>query len=172
VPYVLPGEEVRANAKSKKKKLIWAELLEVTSPRKSAKKQSALIFRNAEAATISTSLQRPLRAVSIAIRFRCMFHNRAIPRDSAEPRKRFAQNVSLEPQTAPLQGCADMAASAFLKMRRTLLFRALRGRSDPSQFGPDQFLLFSISRSPALLPRQNIRHENGITIGVCQPSPP
>jgi 23S rRNA (uracil1939-C5)-methyltransferase len=32
VPYVLPGEEVRANTKSKKKKLIWAELLEVTSP--------------------------------------------------------------------------------------------------------------------------------------------
>jgi len=32
VPYVLPGEKVRANAKSKKKKLIWAELLEVTSP--------------------------------------------------------------------------------------------------------------------------------------------
>ena len=31
VPYVLPGEEVRATAKSKKKKLIWAELLEVTS---------------------------------------------------------------------------------------------------------------------------------------------
>jgi len=31
VPYVLPGEEVRAAAKSKKKKLIWAELLEVTS---------------------------------------------------------------------------------------------------------------------------------------------
>ena len=34
VPYVLPGEEVRANAKSKKKKLVWAELLEVTSPAK------------------------------------------------------------------------------------------------------------------------------------------
>src|SRR3979490_3153736 len=34
VPYVLPGEEVRASAKSKKKKLIWAELLEVTSPAK------------------------------------------------------------------------------------------------------------------------------------------
>jgi 23S rRNA (uracil1939-C5)-methyltransferase len=34
VPYVLPGEEVRAKAKSKKKKLIWAELLEVTSPAK------------------------------------------------------------------------------------------------------------------------------------------
>src|SRR5260370_1015893 len=32
VPYVLPGEQVRANAKSKKKTLIWAELLEVTSP--------------------------------------------------------------------------------------------------------------------------------------------
>jgi 23S rRNA (uracil1939-C5)-methyltransferase len=32
VPYVLPGEEVRAVAKSKKKKLIWAQLLEVTSP--------------------------------------------------------------------------------------------------------------------------------------------
>ncbi len=31
VPFVLPGEEVRAAAKSKKKKLIWAELLEVTS---------------------------------------------------------------------------------------------------------------------------------------------
>ena len=34
VPYVLPGEEVRANAKSKKKKLIWANLLEVTTPAK------------------------------------------------------------------------------------------------------------------------------------------
>src|SRR5438093_1062702 len=34
VPYVLPGEEVRANAKSRKKKLVWAELLEVTSPAK------------------------------------------------------------------------------------------------------------------------------------------
>jgi len=31
VPYVLPGEEVRAAAKSKKKKLVWAQLLEVTS---------------------------------------------------------------------------------------------------------------------------------------------
>src|SRR5712691_6967591 len=34
VPYVLPGEEVRAAAKTKKKKLIWAELLEVTSAAK------------------------------------------------------------------------------------------------------------------------------------------
>jgi 23S rRNA (uracil1939-C5)-methyltransferase len=32
VPYVLPGEEVRAATKSKKKKMIWAQLLEVTSP--------------------------------------------------------------------------------------------------------------------------------------------
>src|SRR3984893_5597785 len=31
VPYVLPGEQVRASTKSKKKKLIWANLLEVTS---------------------------------------------------------------------------------------------------------------------------------------------
>lgn len=32
VPYVLPGEEVRAATKSRQKKLVWAELLEVTSP--------------------------------------------------------------------------------------------------------------------------------------------
>ncbi len=31
VPYVLPGEEVRAAAKSKKKKMVWTQLLEVTS---------------------------------------------------------------------------------------------------------------------------------------------
>jgi 23S rRNA (uracil1939-C5)-methyltransferase len=31
VPYVLPGEQVRATAKSKKKKLVWADLLEITS---------------------------------------------------------------------------------------------------------------------------------------------
>jgi 23S rRNA (uracil1939-C5)-methyltransferase len=31
VPYVLPGEQVRAAAKSKKKKMVWAQLLEVTS---------------------------------------------------------------------------------------------------------------------------------------------
>ena len=31
VPYVLPGEEVRAAAKSKRKKVVWAKLLEVTS---------------------------------------------------------------------------------------------------------------------------------------------
>ncbi|HTT33241.1 MAG TPA: 23S rRNA (uracil(1939)-C(5))-methyltransferase RlmD [Methylomirabilota bacterium] len=34
VPYVLPGEEVRAAAKTKKKKLVWAELLEVSTPAK------------------------------------------------------------------------------------------------------------------------------------------
>lgn len=34
VPYVLPGEAVRASTKSKKKKLIWANLVEVTSPAK------------------------------------------------------------------------------------------------------------------------------------------
>jgi 23S rRNA (uracil1939-C5)-methyltransferase len=34
VPYVLPGEEVRAATKTKQKKLVWAELLEVTSPAK------------------------------------------------------------------------------------------------------------------------------------------
>lgn len=34
VPYVLPGEEVRATARSKKKKLIWAKLLEITSAAK------------------------------------------------------------------------------------------------------------------------------------------
>ncbi|HYL65250.1 MAG TPA: class I SAM-dependent RNA methyltransferase, partial [Candidatus Methylomirabilis sp.] len=31
VPYVLPGESVRAAEKSKKKKVVWANLLEVTS---------------------------------------------------------------------------------------------------------------------------------------------
>lgn len=34
VPYVLPGEEVRAATKARKKKLIWANLLEVTTPAK------------------------------------------------------------------------------------------------------------------------------------------
>ena len=34
VPYVLPGEEVRASTKARKKKLIWANLLEVTTPAK------------------------------------------------------------------------------------------------------------------------------------------
>src|SRR5205807_7072086 len=34
VPYVLPGEEVRAATRKKQKKLLWAELLEVTSPAK------------------------------------------------------------------------------------------------------------------------------------------
>lgn len=32
VPYVLPGEEVRASVRSKKKKLVWTDLLEVASP--------------------------------------------------------------------------------------------------------------------------------------------
>jgi 23S rRNA (uracil1939-C5)-methyltransferase len=34
VPYVLPGEEVRAAEKSKKKKVVWAKLLEVASSSK------------------------------------------------------------------------------------------------------------------------------------------
>jgi 23S rRNA (uracil1939-C5)-methyltransferase len=34
VPYVLPGEEVRAATKTRRKKLIWAELLEVTTAAK------------------------------------------------------------------------------------------------------------------------------------------
>jgi 23S rRNA (uracil1939-C5)-methyltransferase len=32
VPFVIPGESVRATAKAKKKRLVWAQLLEVTSP--------------------------------------------------------------------------------------------------------------------------------------------
>src|SRR6476620_1918231 len=32
VPYVLPGEQVRATIKARKKKLTWAQLAEVTSP--------------------------------------------------------------------------------------------------------------------------------------------
>ena len=38
IPFVLPGEEVRAATKSKQKKLVWAELLEVTSPAKERSK--------------------------------------------------------------------------------------------------------------------------------------
>jgi 23S rRNA (uracil1939-C5)-methyltransferase len=38
VPYVLPGEAVRAARKSKKKNVIWAELLGVTSPAKEREK--------------------------------------------------------------------------------------------------------------------------------------
>ena len=34
VPYVLPGEQIRASTKSKKKKVIWADLLEVTQAAK------------------------------------------------------------------------------------------------------------------------------------------
>jgi 23S rRNA (uracil1939-C5)-methyltransferase len=45
VPYVLPGEEVRANTKSKNKKLIWAELLEVTSPAKDREKAKCPHFQ-------------------------------------------------------------------------------------------------------------------------------
>jgi 23S rRNA (uracil1939-C5)-methyltransferase len=45
VPYVLPGEEVRANAKSRKKKLIWTELLEVTTPSKQRGKAKCAHFQ-------------------------------------------------------------------------------------------------------------------------------
>src|ERR1700704_1269702 len=34
VPYVLPGEQVRASTKSQKKKVIWADLLEITEASK------------------------------------------------------------------------------------------------------------------------------------------
>src|SRR2546423_4911537 len=45
VPYVLPGEEVRATTKSQKKRLIWAELLEVTSPAKDREKAKCAHFQ-------------------------------------------------------------------------------------------------------------------------------
>jgi len=45
VPYVLPGEEVRAAAKSKKKKLVWAELLEVKSAAKERGKARCAHFQ-------------------------------------------------------------------------------------------------------------------------------
>jgi len=44
--------------KSKKKKLIWAELLEITSPAKERGKAKCAHFRNAAAATTSTFRQR------------------------------------------------------------------------------------------------------------------
>lgn len=45
VPYVLPGEEVRAATKSKQKKLLWADLLEVTSPAKERTKPKCPHFQ-------------------------------------------------------------------------------------------------------------------------------
>jgi len=45
VPYVLPGETVRAATKSKKKKLIWAELLEVISTAKEREKARCAHFQ-------------------------------------------------------------------------------------------------------------------------------
>jgi len=45
VPYVLPGEEVRAATKSKRKKLVWAELLEVTSAAKERGKAKCAHFQ-------------------------------------------------------------------------------------------------------------------------------
>jgi 23S rRNA (uracil1939-C5)-methyltransferase len=45
VPYVLPGEKVRAEVKSKKKKLVWAELLEVTSAAKDRGKAKCAHFQ-------------------------------------------------------------------------------------------------------------------------------
>src|ERR1700674_3362842 len=45
VPYVLPGEEVRAATKSKKKKLIWSELLEVTTAAKERGKAKCAHFQ-------------------------------------------------------------------------------------------------------------------------------
>ncbi|PYT57431.1 MAG: 23S rRNA (uracil(1939)-C(5))-methyltransferase RlmD [Acidobacteria bacterium] len=45
VPYVLPGEEVRAATKSRKKNVLWAELLEVTSPAKERAKAKCPHFQ-------------------------------------------------------------------------------------------------------------------------------
>jgi len=45
VPYVLPGEEVRAATKTKQKKLLWADLLEVTSPAKERNKPKCPHFQ-------------------------------------------------------------------------------------------------------------------------------
>jgi 23S rRNA (uracil1939-C5)-methyltransferase len=45
VPYVLPGEEVRAAARSQQKKLLWADLLEVTSPAKERSKPKCPHFQ-------------------------------------------------------------------------------------------------------------------------------
>ncbi len=45
VPFVLPGEEVRAATKKKQKKLLWAELLEVTSPAKERDKPRCAHFQ-------------------------------------------------------------------------------------------------------------------------------
>ena len=45
VPYVLPGEEVRAVTKKRQKKLLWTELLEVTSPAKERGKPRCVHFQ-------------------------------------------------------------------------------------------------------------------------------
>jgi 23S rRNA (uracil1939-C5)-methyltransferase len=45
VPYVLPGEEVRAAVTTQKKKLIWTKLLEVTSPSQARQKPQCPHFQ-------------------------------------------------------------------------------------------------------------------------------
>jgi 23S rRNA (uracil1939-C5)-methyltransferase len=45
VPFVLPGEQVRASTKSKRKKVVWAQLLEVTSASQQRERPRCLHFQ-------------------------------------------------------------------------------------------------------------------------------
>src|SRR5260370_14681053 len=83
---------------------------------------------------------RPLSAVSIAIRFRRMLHDRAFPGDSAEPRKRFAQNGFLEPQLLGCRNVLVVAPATFLKMWAFCCFAYFSRGGYLLQLSPDHFL--------------------------------
>src|SRR5258708_14749387 len=97
-----------------------------------------------------------------------MSHNRLIPGDAAEPRKRFAQNLLLEPQLLRSRDVLVVAAAAFLIMSALCFFALFRRGSDLQQFCPDQFLLSRFRVCAHLFPGKNIWHENGISIGERQ----
>ena len=58
VPYVIPGEEVRADIKQKRNKLIWGRCWRLRYPRRSVRRRFAPTFKLAAVAITSTFLRR------------------------------------------------------------------------------------------------------------------
>src|SRR5271165_1067976 len=86
-----------------------------------------------------SALHRPLRAIPVSVRLRGVLLNGAVPGNPAQPGKRLAQNVFLQPHLLADGNVLVVAATACLEMWTRSRSPLLGRRRHLQQLGPDHF---------------------------------
>src|SRR5262249_23181153 len=110
----------------------------------------------------------PLSAVAVTVGGGGVRVNVAVPANAAEPRKCLAKDLDLKPNLLLKGYVLVVAASTLSEMRASGCLPSACRRRDFDQLRPNHFLLAGFGAGANLFPRQNVRHKDGIAVGMAE----